>query len=287
MRDLRHAATAVLRSRVVGLQLLAALAVVSGCSDDAGAPLDGQTAMLVASTSDGSPASAVELPETRVGQVSTVVVRVTNTGAVASGPIALSIAGTAANDFGLDNELTTCAALPLSPSESCDVVVTFRPVLEGNRSAELAIVASAGGMATVALDGKGIVFDLQLTPNVVDFATIEVGTTAHATVALRNTGTHAAALDMISISGEAFSLGTPTCGTVLVAGQSCDIPLSTAPASLGSLTGTLKVTSEGFDITAQLATSGARRITIVRQGTGSGTVSSTPAGLDFCTTWYG
>ncbi len=254
--------------------------VMAGCGDDAQPPVDAAgTAMLVPSTSDGTIVTSLALPDTAVGQDATATLTLTNNGDAATGPIALAISGTAANDFGLDNALTSCAAKSLAPTESCDVAIAFHPTVQGDRAAELAIIADPGAMVTIGLSGKAFVFDLSLSPAPVDLGTIEIGHPAQATVTLTNTGTSAAPIDNIAVSGAAFSRGISTCGPQLAAGESCDIVVTAAPTTFGSATGTLTVTSGGNEATADLTASGARRITIVTHGTGTGTVTSSPAGI--------
>ncbi|MDQ3297470.1 MAG: choice-of-anchor D domain-containing protein [Myxococcota bacterium] len=257
------------------------LFAAGGCGDGKGKDDDTEEPAAAFDVTDesGTVVTEIELAQTLVGQDASGQLRVANTGTVATGPLALSITGAAANDFILDNTLTTCAARALGPGESCDIVVRFRPMAAGERLASLVVASSPGGMRTIALKGFGIMPDLHFNPTSLSFGVLEIGQGSQTTVELRNDGALAVPISAIGIAGAAFTKGFSTCGSMLAASSSCDIAVSANPQALGALAGNLSVTSGTDVFSAPLSVRGARRVTVVTGGNGSGTVMSAPAGI--------
>ncbi|NVB78690.1 MAG: choice-of-anchor D domain-containing protein [Kofleriaceae bacterium] len=257
--------------------------VVAGCGGDDGGGGGGSDAgvgALEVSDSDGAAVESVTLAQTLVGQGSSAQLVVRNTGSAAIGPLALSITGDAANDFSLDNTLTTCAAQTLDPTESCDIVLKFRPTAAGERTADLAIASTSGTPVHVGLIGHAVMPSLHFDPPTASFGQLEIGPATQMTLELVNDGTVDAPIDAIAVSGAGFARGASTCGATLAAGTSCDIVLTATPQALGLVSGNLTVTSAGVDYSAAATAHGARRVTVTKTGTGSGTITSTPAGIN-------
>ena len=244
------------------------------------------TSVTVDVTDDGgNPVTDVAFGPTAVGQAATFALHLTDTGTAATGPIALSITGAAANDFSFDNQTTTCPA-GISPGASCAIAVVFQPTAPGDRDATLTIATAAFTM-TLPLSGPASAPSLVLMPTSVSFGQVEAGRAASATITVENDGAADAPLDSLGVTGAGFTQGLTTCGSSLAAGASCDIVVQFMPAMLGDAPGGLSVTSAGTTYVANLDAHGARRITVGRTGSGSGTVTSSPAGLDCGTTCTG
>jgi hypothetical protein len=257
--------------------------VVAGCGGDDGGGGGGSDAgvgALEVSDSDGAAVESVTLAQTLVGQGSSAQLVVKNTGSAAIGPLALSITGDAANDFSLDNSLTTCAAQTLAPTETCNIVLKFRPTAAGERTADLAIASTSGNPVHVGLIGHAVMPSLHFDPPTALFGQLEIGPATQMTLELVNDGTVDAPIDAIAVSGAGFARGASTCGATLAAGTSCDIVLTATPQALGLVSGNLTVTSAGVDYSAAATAHGARRVTVTKTGTGSGTITSTPAGIN-------
>jgi Divergent InlB B-repeat domain len=256
-------------------------ALGAGCGDGDG---DGEPQLVIDDGSDGggggSPLTELTLADTRLGQSAAAVIGVTNTGARATGPLAVAISGAAANDFTLDNERTTCAGAALPPGERCEVAVMFRPREAGERRATLAIASEPGGAAQIELLGQALRPSLVFSPAQLTFGRVEAGHLAQATIELRNEGPGAVPLNAISVTGASFSRGFSTCGQALGPGESCDLSVRFVPQALGPLAGSIVVSSAGEGFVAALAGTGARKVTLSVAGTGAGTVTSMPAGID-------
>ncbi|MEO8705087.1 MAG: choice-of-anchor D domain-containing protein [Kofleriaceae bacterium] len=242
------------------------------------------------SDSDDLPAEPAELsalePDltfgaTVTGQASTATLHLENTGATASGPIATTVSG----DFALDAAGTTCQGLALTPDAGCDVVVVFQPTVTGPRSGVLTITANPGGTLSIPLAGEALTntLTLELDPMVANFGPTDVGSTDSVTIQITNPTTLEASLESITTTGP-FAIASQTCGPTLAGGASCDVAVTFAPALLGGVDGSLVVATDFEDFSAQLHGTGTSSLTIAHNGSGTGTITSTPAGIDCGTT---
>ncbi|MFI0895054.1 choice-of-anchor D domain-containing protein [Streptomyces sp. NPDC020983] len=96
---------------------------------------------------------------------------------------------------------------------------------------------------------------LSANPSSLTFATQAPGTTSAAqNVTLTNTGSAAAAISSVAVSGD-FSQ-TSTCGSSLAAGASCTVAVKFTPTASGTRTGTLTVTGNASNSPTTVALSG-------------------------------
>lgn len=174
----------------------------------------------------------------------------TNTSAVGLNLESWSLQGVVRKDFSI--AAVTCAS-PIGPSQSCDIVVVFRPSVAGNVSATLDVTLAVVGAhdkwvtahATISGDGvrtggRSTIVSLSS----LDFGTVTIGTSASGSVAIVNNSTGAVAVSHFAIGGNAekeFALGTNTCGASLAAGATCDVNLTFTPAFKGLRNATLAV----------------------------------------------
>ena len=264
---------------LVGLVGLVGLGALVGCGGEAA-----DAPAISVTDPSGAPAAQVELASTNVGQSSAAMLYVANDGRAPLGPIALAISGPSANDFVLDNALTSCAGATLAPGAGCEIAIVFRPTADGDRTATLAVTAP-GDAASVALLGHAVMPSLHFVPAAIDFGQLEIGRGGQTTFELRNDGTAAAPIQSLTVSGAGFARGLATCGATLGPGASCDVIVRAAPQALGALAGSLVVSSGGQGYAAGLAARGARRLTAVVAGAGA--IASTSGGIDCGSTCTG
>ncbi len=88
---------------------------------------------------------------------------------------------------------------------------------------------------------------LAVSPDPLDFGTIEAGTSDNRTVTVSNSGNAGLTLDNIVAPGAPFSIATQSCavGDVLAPDESCGITLEFAPDSDGSFSDSLGIASDG------------------------------------------
>ncbi|MEJ7603017.1 MAG: choice-of-anchor D domain-containing protein [Kofleriaceae bacterium] len=221
---------------------------------------------VVVTTPDGTVIDALTLAQANVGQGSTGQIRVTNSGQGATGPIALAITGAAANDFVLDNAQTTCAAKALAPAESCDVVVLFRPTAIGDRVATLSIASSPGGTHDVTMTGHAVMPDLHFNPPSVSFNQLEIGKSRRPRLKCATTVRGRRSMPSqarMRRSRAAFRRAAPRSRRAAATYRERypQAPVRSPAAS---------VTSAGETYAAGLTVHGARMVSVVRDGTGSG-----------------
>jgi hypothetical protein len=88
----------------------------------------------------------------------------------------------------------------LRPGQSVVIQVVFGPSRPGQAPGTLAVTGSSGGTATAQLTGTGLPARglFRATPAALGFGTVPVGTTAHSTITLANTGNEPATVDRAS-----------------------------------------------------------------------------------------
>ncbi|WP_037603507.1 choice-of-anchor D domain-containing protein [Streptacidiphilus rugosus] len=174
---------------------------------------------------------------------------VTVTNPTGSAAAVSSIAAT--GDFAQTN---TCGS-SIAANGSCTVSVTFSPTATGSRSGSLTV--NAGGVTnTVALSGTGTAPGpvLAAAPGSLNFASTVVGSSAAPqTVTVTNSGTTAATVSGVSVSGDYSQ--TNNCSSVAV-GASCAVTVTFKPTTGGSRTGTLTVTSNANNSPTTVSLSG-------------------------------
>ncbi|MBC7549816.1 MAG: choice-of-anchor D domain-containing protein [Cellulomonas sp.] len=116
-------------------------------------------------------------------------------------------------------------------------------------------------------------------PSAQAFGRVVVGTEPTATLVITNRdATRAAPIDAIEVSGDAFAVDRSACPATLPAAGSCNLVITFAPHVLGASTGVLTVRSLGATTVTSLTGVGAWRLAVA--ATSTGTITSTPAGID-------
>lgn len=132
--------------------------------------------------------------------------------------------------------------------------------------------------------------NVSVSPASKDFGTVFVGGSASQTFTISNSGMSDLAIQTLSIAGTSaseFSLGNDLCSSqTLGPGGSCTADVSFAPQSAGGKGADLSVPSDDPDTPAlSVSLTGSAVIplyalTVAKSGTGTGTVTSSPAGID-------
>ncbi|HEV2351609.1 MAG TPA: FG-GAP-like repeat-containing protein [Terriglobia bacterium] len=188
------------------------------------------------------------------------------------GSMPLMLAGISAS--GEFAESNICGA-SLSVGASCQVNVNFAPTVAGPGIGTLVVSdAAPGSPQTVPLAGTGIVPLAGVSPSILIFTSLPVGSASVAqTVTLSNTGTAALTISSVATSGDFAQ--TNTCGASVAAGASCTISLTFTPTAEGSRTGTLTITDNNNGVASSTQT-------VALSGTGDGAVVGlAPASVTF------
>ncbi|HEX4416842.1 MAG TPA: choice-of-anchor D domain-containing protein [Kofleriaceae bacterium] len=283
-------------ARRAGKVFVWALAALAACGDsshpgtgdddqpppsDAG--VDGSAGVPLTVGDGGNVFEQWSFGDTPIGSHGSVTLFVTNTGTTATGALAISLTGSAADQFAIAAS-STCSGAVLAAGDQCRVVLSFAPAGDpGTRDAQLSITGAAAalsfplhGTATPAL--TGLTTDVAM----LDFGLTELGHTSLQPVTLTNAGATAIALGTPTTTS-IFGVASSTCPASLMPAASCTITVQLAPAQLGMALGTLTIPSDANTVTVQLTGTGARRLSVTIAGAGAGRVQSSPSGVD-CTT---
>lgn len=211
-----------------------------------------------------------------------VAIQVTNVGDASTGALVFTKSGDASVDFTMVDD-AGCGGKVLDPGVGCTFSIVFAPSSSGTRQATLEISDSTL-MVSATFQGIGLTPGaLDMSPSPADFGMHAVGSgDGTQTITLKNTGQAPLSLVSTAMTGDAaaFSFVPGTgCATndSLAGGASCTIAVTFTPPLGGSHVASLQVTTDAStnsQSAASLGGTGTSTATVVRQGTGTGSVAS-------------
>lgn len=221
-----------------------------------------------APATDSLPTLPLTFPATLDGRLSAAqTLSLGNVGDMTLTGIAISVSG--------PFQVTSTCGTQLTGDSSCAISVVFAPVAAGAQTGTLT-VADALRTQTVGLSGTGVQpTTLNTNPTSLAFATLDPGqSSAVQTVTITNKNSVAATgLTFSAISP--FNLTQNSCAASLAAGSSCTVGVIFQPASYGSYTGALTVSSSTVDNPANILLAGMSfDFGVAVTGTSSETVAS-------------
>ncbi len=255
-------------------------------SDDAAidaaidAPVDAPPAAAALVVNDGTgTVTQWSAPSTFVGGDTTARLYVINTGTVPIGPLTTAITGPDASQFSIVAGTNTCTQL--GAGTACSIDVRFAPTAAGTANAVLRFADATLhldlpliGPAVIA-SGGGLTADLA----VVTFPTITRDEIATAQLLLSNTSGSTITLGTRTTAAP-FSVSSDNCPASLTPGGACTVNLALTGTTIGSATGNFHVASSEPDLDVPLQGIVLRKLTVSGNGFGTGTVVSTPAGIN-------
>jgi hypothetical protein len=219
--------------------------------------------------------SSVNFGQVTVGKQATQVVSVSNTGSVGINITQLVLSNTHFSVTGM----TTPMALAVGQTGSFTVAVTATAAggLTGTLTAQ-----GDGGSAPVIVNLSATAVaaqsQLSLSQSSISFGNVAVGSKSTSSLVLNNTGTTNLTVSMLTVTGTDFTVSGITTPATITAGQSAQATVTFAPATAGSATGGLSITSSD-PVTPS--------VMVPLSGTGSSTatgqLTSSPASLSFGT----
>src|ERR1017187_4496587 len=167
------------------------------------------------------------------------------------------------------------APLTLNASQSMTFTIVFAPQASGSSSGTAAITSDASNASlTIALSGAGVApGGLGSNPPSLSFGGVTVGNKQSLSETVTNTGGCSVTISQVGISGTGYSLSGITAPITLTAGQSATFMVAFAPASAGSVSGNVTVTSNSSNPTLTIPLSGT--------GVAPGALGSNPTSLNF------
>jgi hypothetical protein len=193
----------------------------------------------------------------------------TNTGGSAVTISGANISGTGFSASGLSLPMT------LTPQQSLTFTVIFAPTATGSASGTLAIVSTADNSTlNVALSGTGITpGQLTANPTSLGFGSVQVGNSQTLAETLTNSGGTSITISAATTTGSGFNASGLSLPITLSAGQSVSFSVTFSPASGGSVSGNLAITSNASNPALNVPLSGT--------GSAQGQLSVSPTSLNF------
>lgn len=207
-----------------------------------------------------APISPINFGNVNLGNSSTQIVTVSNTGNIA---LSLSTITTDSSEFTIQND--NCSGNTVAKDGgTCTLQVKFSPTgSTGLRNATLSIPSTAypDASADVSLSGTGTSPILSLsssstvTSSTTDFGNVNVGSPVTQQVAVYNVGTGPLSITSISNPGAPFSQSGCTGGQIQPGGN-CTITATFTPTSAVLSSGNFSITSNGGSATVSLTGTG-------------------------------
>jgi len=187
----------------------------------------------------------------------------------------------------------SCATPPftLLDGESCTLAYTFTPAATGTASQQINVTSNDDdGPGSFTLTGEGALGALVITPDPLDFGSVEVGNTGGPLSAtLQNTGPVETVISSVTAPTLPFGLAGGTCGGLpisIAAGSSCTLDYDFSPTVSGAASDTLMVISDASTSPDEINLLGSAGEPIVGLGSGDlnfGSVSLGVGETDFVT----
>jgi hypothetical protein len=256
----------------VGLLLLA-LAAMVGCQGfSSSKPASQQTTqvgtILLSSTS-------LDFGNVTAGTSKTLTFSASNTGAAS---VSISSVSISTKYFTL-----SAPSLPASiaPGQNSTISLVFTPNVPGAFSATVSISSNASdSSSTLSLSGTGVSNgQLVINPTGETFGNVTVGSQSSQTVTLTNNTGSTVNISQASVSGSGFKLSGIATPLALNASANTTFTISFAPATTGTSSGSVTITSDAVNPSVSMAVSGT--------GVTPGALGANPTSLDFGTVQVG
>jgi phospholipase C len=125
-------------------------------------------------------------------------------------------------------------------SAACSICVTFNPNATGKRTGKITVTDSdSSSPQTTTVSGRGTL--VELSPTLLDFGAISLGSSATLSLTLTNVGS--TPVSITSIRANTDYTASDSCGSSIAAGGSCTVNVTFAPSSSGPRPGALSVVS--------------------------------------------
>lgn len=149
--------------------------------------------------------------------------------------------------------------LILAAGKIVNITLSYAPTGAGYVAGSISIVNNAENKTlTITVSGTGVAQTrtLTATPTTLSFGNENVGSSNTLPVTLKNTGNSSVTLSGITITGAGFSETGGTSGSTIAPGQSATVNVTFAPKTSGSISGSMKVTSNATDSPEAIGVSG-------------------------------
>ena len=155
----------------------------------------------------------------------------------------ISVSGNGSESFTL---LSDTAAFVLPPGSEKEIEVAFLPMGASEQSAVAIVSSNADLQPTVPVNllGEGLVAELAISPDPLNFGDVGLGCDALENVTLENVGTESLTISAIDSDSAAFALTTlPSLPVELAPGESTGLRVTFTPEVESAYEGAISVTS--------------------------------------------
>jgi len=185
-----------------------------------------------------------------VGTSGSRTVTIANTGNTA---VTISQVSANAKDFSATGITTP---LTLNAGQNAALNVSFKPSASEQISGNITLASSQGASAVIPVSGGGVQAGLTVTPSSVSFGNVTVGSPNSQTIQLTNSGTGVLTISQVSVAGAGYSTSAMTLPLSLNPSQSTTFNVQFAPASAGSVSGSVSIASNAPNNPATIGLSG-------------------------------
>jgi len=224
------------------------IAIVTSSGETVDVALSGNTPTNTVSVVPTS-ASFGNVP---VGSTNSQTFTVMNHGSTTVSVLSKSISGTGLSISGL------ASGLQIGSGQSSTFNVAFKPAQTGAITGSASVDFSASGKTialTVPVSGNGVASTsaLEASPSALSFGDVTVGKSSSQALKVTNAGNSSITITRSAVTGSGFSVSGLSALT-LQPGQSDSVPVVFAPASTGSVSGNISIST--ISATASVALSG-------------------------------
>ena len=182
-----------------------------------------------------------------VGSSSTQTVTVSNSGSVKFTLTKVSASGKGFTISGLSAPET------LVPGKSIKLTVVFKPTSASQESSNLLVAINTQSPHTAgSLRGTGSTSLLSVTPSVVGFGNVSVGSPVTQPLRLTNGGSNSVMIKSVSATGAGFSISGLITPQTLTPGESVNFTAEFNPKGTGTETGTISIATESTPVSVGL-----------------------------------
>ena len=202
------------------------------------------------------PAGTIPFPATLVNATSQAALNITNTGSGLGTVTGITISSSA---FTLQ-QLTLLPA-NVAAGQNLQVLISFTPTTVGTNSGQVTITFSSGTPISISLTGSGIApsltYQLLTTtppttiapPGPISFPSVNVSQTSSISIRILNSGSANGTINSISVTPQVFQLANPVqVPQTLAPNASLTVTLNFTPTQPGTVSGTLIINSDAFDL---------------------------------------
>jgi hypothetical protein len=146
--------------------------------------------------------------------------------------------------------------LTLNAGQNAALNVSFKPSASEQISGNITVTSSQGASAVIPVSGGGVQTALTVTPSSVSFGRVSVGSPNSQTIQLTNSGTGVLTISQVSATGAGYSTSALNLPLSLSPNQSTTFNVQFAPASSGSVNGSVSIVSNAPNSPAVIGLSG-------------------------------